>query len=106
MPDDPLVPNTPEESRLPNGTEWARVVERIRQGEGAAVEELYAFCAKGVRYFLLRRLGRDELEDRVHDVFIVVAEAIRKGDLRDPARLIGYIRTVVRRTIAGSFRAV
>jgi RNA polymerase sigma factor (sigma-70 family) len=81
--------------------DWADVVERIRRGDQSALEELYAYFGKGVRYFLLRRLGNDELEDRVHDVFLVVAEAIRNGELRDPSRLMGYIRTVVRRTIAG-----
>src|SRR5450432_3281803 len=95
-------------SNLPEGsgeqraeTDWAQVVERIRQGDDAAMEELYAYFGKGVRYFLLRTLGGDELDDRVHDVFIVVAAAIRNGELRDPARLMGYVRTVVRRTIAG-----
>jgi RNA polymerase sigma factor (sigma-70 family) len=81
--------------------DWADVVDRIRQGDSAALEELYTYFGRGVRYFLLRRLGNDELEDRVHDVFLVVAAAIRNGELRDPARLPGYVRTVVRRTIAG-----
>ena len=82
-------------------TDWAQVVECIRRGEQGAQEELYAYFGKGVRYFLLRRLGNDELEDRVHDIFLIVTEAIRNGELRDPARLMGFIRTVVRRTIAG-----
>jgi RNA polymerase sigma factor (sigma-70 family) len=65
------------------------------------MEELYAFFSKGVRYFFLRALGPEELEDRVHDCFVVVTQAIRQGDLRDPARLMGYVRTVVKRQIAG-----
>src|SRR5438270_5680810 len=84
---------------LEGGKDWALVVDRIRQGDQSAMEELYAFFGKGVKYFLLRRLGNDELDDRVHDVFLVVAAAIRNGELRDPARLMGYVRTVVRRTI-------
>jgi RNA polymerase sigma-70 factor, ECF subfamily len=31
-----------------------------------------------------------------------VAQAIRNGDLRDPERLMGYVRTVVKRQIAAS----
>ena len=107
MADDGVAESSvPETSGSPAGeTDWALVVERIRQGDQSAMEELYAYFGKGVRYFLLRRLGNDELDDRVHDVFLVVAAAIRNGELRDPARLMGYVRTVVRRTIAGAMKA-
>jgi RNA polymerase sigma factor (sigma-70 family) len=66
------------------------------------MEQLYAIFAKGIRYFLLRNLGADDLDDRVHDCFLIVTEAIRRGDLRDPARLMGFVRTVVKRQIAAS----
>src|SRR5262249_41140413 len=92
-PDDPGAPE--------RTTDWTDVVDRIRQGDPAALEELYLYFGRGARYFLMRRLGNDELEDRVHDVFLIVAAAIRNGELRDPARLPGYVKTVVRRTIAG-----
>jgi RNA polymerase sigma factor (sigma-70 family) len=64
--------------------------------------ELYLIFAKGIRYFLLRNLGPDDLDDKVHDCFVIVAQAIRNGDLREPERLMGYVRTVVRRHIAAS----
>jgi RNA polymerase sigma factor (sigma-70 family) len=83
-------------------TDWADIVARIREGDSAAMEELYAIFAKGIRYFLLRNLGPDDLDDRVHDCFVIVAESIRKGDLRDPARLMGFVRTVVKRQIAAN----
>ncbi len=83
-------------------TDWSEIVARIRDGDGAAMEELYAIFAKGIRYFLLRNLGSEDLDDRVHDCFVIVAEAIRKGELRDPARLMGFVRTVVKRQIAAN----
>ncbi len=86
-------------------TDWSDIVARIRDGDGAAMEELYAIFAKGIRYFLLRNLGADDLDDRVHDCFVIVAEAIRKGDLRDPARLMGFVRTVVKRQIAANIES-
>jgi RNA polymerase sigma factor (sigma-70 family) len=82
--------------------DWAAVVDRIRSGDNGALEELYAIFARGIRYFLMRNLGSEDLDDRVHDCFVVVAEAIRKGDLRDPARLMGYVRTVVKRHVASA----
>jgi RNA polymerase sigma-70 factor (ECF subfamily) len=84
------------------GLDCAALVRRIRDGEAAAVEELYGFFARGVRYFLLRNLGPDEIDDKVHDCFVVVLQAIHDGDLREPERLMGYVRTVIKRKIASS----
>jgi RNA polymerase sigma-70 factor (ECF subfamily) len=81
--------------------DWANVVERIRLGEEAAVEELYRVFSRGIRYYLCRQLGPQDLDDRVHDCFLVVIHAIKKGDLREPERLMGFVRTIVRRQIAG-----
>jgi RNA polymerase sigma-70 factor, ECF subfamily len=82
--------------------DWASLVTRIREGDSEAMAELYTVFAKGIRYFLLRNLGPDDLDDKVHDSFVIVAQAIRNGDLREPERLMGYVRTVVKRQIAAS----
>ena len=84
------------------GAVWARLVERIRANDPEGMEELYRHFSKGVRYFLCRQLGVQELDDRVHDTFLIVVNAIRRGDLREPERLMGFVRTVVRRQVAAS----
>jgi RNA polymerase sigma-70 factor (ECF subfamily) len=81
--------------------DWARLVLRIQQNEPAALEELYRIFSKGMRYYLCRQLGPQDLDDRVHDSFLIVVQAIRRGDLREPERLMGFARTIVRRQIAG-----
>ena len=83
-------------------TDWTQLVERVHAGEPAAMEELYAIFDRGIRYFLLRSLGPDDIDDKVHDCFLIVTQAIRNGDLREPDRLMGFVRTVVKRQIAGS----
>jgi len=45
-------------------------------------------------------LGPQELDDKVHDTFLVVVQAIRRGELREPQRLMGFVRTIVRRQVA------
>ena len=80
---------------------WADVVDRIRQGDLTGMEDVYQVFSKGVRFFLYRQLGPRDLDDKVHEVFVIVAQAIRRGDLRDPERLMGYVRTVVRRQVPG-----
>jgi RNA polymerase sigma-70 factor, ECF subfamily len=80
--------------------QWTQLVEQIRNDDPQGMEELYRVFSKGIRYFLCRQLGPQDLDDRVHDVFLIIAQAIRRGDLREPERLMGYVRTVVRRQVA------
>jgi len=80
--------------------DWADLVGRIHSGETDGMEELYTLFSKGVRFYLCRQLGPQELDDKVHDTFVVVVQAIRRGELRDPQRLMGFVRTIVRRQVA------
>ncbi|MBV8812216.1 MAG: sigma-70 family RNA polymerase sigma factor [Acidobacteriaceae bacterium] len=80
--------------------DWALLVEQIKAGENAGMEQLYKLFSRGIRYYLCRQLGPQELDDKVHDTFLIVVNAIRKGDLREPERLMGFVRTVVRRQVA------
>jgi RNA polymerase sigma-70 factor (ECF subfamily) len=82
--------------------DWTITVTRIQAGDPAAMAELYSDFTRGIRYLLLRSLGMEDIDDRVHDCFVIVTEAIRSGELREPARLMGYVRTVVRRHIAAT----
>jgi len=91
---------------VPPEASWAGVVDRIRRGDPTGMEELYQVFSKGVRFFLYRQLGPRDLDDKVHDVFLIVAQSIRKGDLREPERLMGYVRTVVRRQVAAHIEDV
>ncbi|HWB83387.1 MAG TPA: sigma-70 family RNA polymerase sigma factor [Bryobacteraceae bacterium] len=84
----------------PTDPSWPDLVQRIQMGDPSGMEDLYHIFSKGIRFFLCRQLGPQDLDDKVHDVFLIVAQAIRKGDLREPERLMGYVRTVVRRQIA------
>lgn len=98
MPDDPAQ-KAPEGSEAP-GPGWASLVSRIQDGDQQSLEELYRIFSKGIRFFLCRHLGPQELEDKVHDTFLIVVQAIQRGELREPDRLMGFVRTIVRRQIA------
>jgi RNA polymerase sigma-70 factor, ECF subfamily len=82
------------------GTPWPALIQRIQSNDAAAMEELYRVFSRGVRFYLWRQLGREDLEDTVHDTFLIVAQAIRRGDLREPDRLMGFVWTIVRRQLA------
>ncbi len=91
---------TPEQPDNP-AYDWADMVSRISRDDKTAMEELYRVFSRGIRFYLCRQLGPQDLDDRVHDCFLIVIQAIRKGDLREPERLMGFVRTIVRRQIAG-----
>ncbi len=80
--------------------DWESLVAQIKAGDDAGMEQLYKLFSRGIRYYLCRQLGPQELEDKVHDTFLIVVNAIKRGDLREPERLMGFVRTVVRRQVA------
>jgi len=82
------------------GQNWLALVESITRGERSGMEELYRVFSRGVRFYLCRQLGPQDLDDKVHDTFVIVVQAIRRGELREPDRLMGFVRTVVRRQVA------
>lgn len=87
------VPSAPC-PEAPSGR-FAELVERVRHGHPSGLEELYTL-AKNFTFFLMRQLGDQDLLDKVHDIFVTVAQAIKTGKLRDPERLIPFLTTVTR----------
>jgi len=83
-----------------DAADWSTLVKRVQGGDRDGMEALYGVFARGVRFYLCRQLGPQELDDKVHDVFLIVVNAIRRGEVREPERLMGFVRTVVRRQIA------
>jgi RNA polymerase sigma-70 factor (ECF subfamily) len=82
------------------GHSWAGLVERVRSSDPAGMAELYEVFSKGIRFYLWRQLGPRDLDDKVHDLFLIITQSIQNGELREPERLMGYVRTIVRRQVA------
>jgi RNA polymerase sigma-70 factor, ECF subfamily len=97
----PSSASAPEPEKTgPATVDWAALVALVKAGDDAGMEQLYKLFSRGIRYYLCRQLGPQELEDKVHDTFLIVVNAIKRGDLREPERLMGFVRTVVRRQVA------
>ncbi len=99
------VESSPAEAP-PAANQWSELVEKIKNDDASGMEELYRVFARGVRFYLCRQLGPQDLDDKVHEAFLIVTQAIRRGDLREPERLMGYVRTVVRRQVAAGIEEV
>ncbi len=96
-----MMPGPPEEiPPAPQQVDWTAFVQRIQANEETALEELYGMFSRGIKFLIVRQLGRQDIDDRVHDTFVIVVQALQRGDLREPARLMGFVRTIVRRQIA------
>jgi len=81
--------------------DYVQLVRRIQDGDPEAEAELYEVFSTGIRFLMIRRL-RDSnvVDDELHTSFIITVQAIRKGLVRDPERLMGFIRTVAMRRVA------
>ena len=78
-----------ENDEQPN---WTELVEKIQQDNQSALEELYRIFSRGMRYYLCRQLGPQDLDDRVHDSFLIVVQAFAADlqlDLRSRLGLVG-----------------
>ncbi|HEX4748757.1 MAG TPA: sigma-70 family RNA polymerase sigma factor [Bryobacteraceae bacterium] len=110
MPGPDNKPETNAESQAPQrdlqAIDWPVLVSQIKAGKDEGMEQLYKLFSRGIRYYLCRQLGPQELEDKVHDTFLIVVNAIKRGDLREPERLMGFVRTVVRRQVAAYIEQV
>lgn len=80
--------------------DWSDLVERIRSGETEGMEELYQLLSADIPSYFYRQLGPQELDDKVHDLFVYVVQAIRRGELLQPENLMGFVRTIARRQVA------
>lgn len=77
--------------------DWAAVVGKIKEKDGRTVEDLYAVISDSLRSSFARDVISDSREDDLHEILLVVLKAIESGELREPDRLMGFIRTLVRR---------
>jgi RNA polymerase sigma-70 factor, ECF subfamily len=95
-----------EVSQIP--ARWEEVVEKIQRGGEAGMREgmgeLYAALTDGVRAGLVRCIEPQSVEDRLHEILMIVLEAIRRGELREPGRLMGFVKTVTRRRVVAHIR--
>jgi RNA polymerase sigma factor (sigma-70 family) len=98
------VPPGGEERGYRSPEEWAVVVAQIQAGNPAGEETLYNTLSQGARFFLRRQTATDDVDDLLHDLFLTVIAAIRAGQLREPERLMGFVRTILFRQAAGHSR--
>src|SRR6266545_689327 len=94
--DIPVIAERAAATRFPAGqaAEDGRLVRSARAGDESAFARLYDRYGRVVHGLLLARVGRDEVEDLVQDVFLTAWR--RLDGLRDPAAFGGWIAMIAR----------
>lgn len=94
MPPDALAAESP-----------AGLVGRIRAGESSAEAELVNRYRRGLAFILARATSdRPAIDDLLQDAFRIALEKIRKGDLREPEKLSGFLCGLARNLAIEHFR--
>ena len=83
----------------------AELVRRIRAGDDAAESELVSRYGRGVT-ILIQRASSDAsaVDDLYQQTFQIVLEKIRRGDVREPEKLSGFICSLARNLVIDHFR--
>ena len=94
--DVPVINERAAVTRFPVGqaAEDGKLVRSALAGDSTAFTCLYERYGRVVHGLLLARVGRDEVEDLVQDVFLTAWR--RLDDLRDPAAFGGWIAMIAR----------
>lgn len=79
---------------------FSDVVRLVQAGDSEGMTRLYSLLSRGVRVYLARQLAPQDIQDKIHDVYLEVVRAIQQDQLRDPERLIAFARTIARRKVA------
>ena len=80
------------------------LVKGVRQKSDAAFDDLYCLVIRIAGHRYRFRVADSDVEDRLHDAFLIVLEAVCTGALREPAALPGFIQTVLRFQAVASIR--
>jgi RNA polymerase sigma-70 factor, ECF subfamily len=83
----------------------ADLVSRIRAGDQEAEAELVERYKRGVRIIIRRETGDAAIADDLYqETFCLLLEKIRRGEIREPEKLSGFVCSVARNLVIGHFR--
>jgi RNA polymerase sigma-70 factor, ECF subfamily len=83
----------------------ADLVSRIRAGDRQAEAELVERYTRGIEVIIRREVGnRSVADDLYQEAFRIAIEKIRRGDVREPEKLSGFVCGVARNLVIDYFR--
>lgn len=91
------MPSREDAQPAATASDAAHLVERILAGDRSAEAELVARFSHGLLLMLRRLTGNPALADDLHqETLALVLAKVRQGEVREPERLAGFIRSTAR----------
>lgn len=94
-----------QHTRASEWARWTTLVRQIQNGSAHAEGELCHSLLGTLRRYFLRQRRIEDAEDLAHEALLIVLQAIRKRQLREPERLMGFVGVVAHRTLYAAFRS-
>lgn len=83
----------------------AELVSRIMSGDAQSEVELVEHYSRGVAFIIRRETGgASAADDLYQETFRIALEKIRRGDLREPEKLSGFVCGIARNLVIDYFR--
>jgi RNA polymerase sigma-70 factor (ECF subfamily) len=93
------------EPRAQETDDFAALLAAIRAGDPRAEERLFARFGRPVALLLDRHTrGREEREDLFQDTFRLLIEKLRRGEVREPEKLPGYVAQLAKNLAIEHYR--
>lgn len=83
---------------------YSALVLSLQSGDPEGLQELHNLMHHSARAYFGRKVGYGEADDLFAEAFLAVVGGIQRGGLRQPACLMGFVRTVLRRQVAAYVR--
>jgi RNA polymerase sigma factor (sigma-70 family) len=84
---------------------WATLARRVEQGDADAEADLARLFEHRIRFMALVRLnGADAALDLTQETLLATLEALRRGSLREPAKLPAFVHGIARNIINNHLR--
>jgi RNA polymerase sigma-70 factor, ECF subfamily len=84
--------------------DWIELAAQIQAGDETGLGCLYRIFSRGLHFYLLRQIGEQDCDDRMHEILLIVLDALRKGGLREPQHIMSFVWTVARRQVAATIQ--
>jgi RNA polymerase sigma-70 factor, ECF subfamily len=96
-----------QESSAADWSAAADLVRRIEAGDPQAESELVTRYVRGLTVIIARACpDRTAVDDVCQDTFRIAIERLRRGELREPARLSGFMCSLAKNLVTEHFRGV
>lgn len=85
-----------------NDVDWAGVIANVHNG---GIDQLHKFFYSGLLCYYSRRGYTQDAPDLAMNAVMATARSIRRGEIKDPNRLPGYVRSVAIRCLAATIES-